>query len=187
MTANSKKRSRQKPTACKVCAFTGYRPQKMPWGLDEMSPLCLEFKFRLRESLEYLIGMGYADFLSGSALGFDLMAAEIVLSLRQKYPWVRLIMVIPFDGQADKWPEEQRRRRAAVMEASDRIIYISHAFDRGVYFRRNRAMVERADLLLAAYDGRPGGTEKTVAYAHSRGTRVLRLSPVRRMRVDDAG
>ena len=87
-----------KKSVCKCCAFTGYRPAKMPWGCDEMDTRCLEFKFRLRESLEYLIGRGYVDFLSGGALGFDQMAAEIVLSLREKYPWVRLIMVIPYDG-----------------------------------------------------------------------------------------
>ena len=34
---------------CKRCAFTGYRPQKMPWGFDEMHPTCLEFKFRLQD------------------------------------------------------------------------------------------------------------------------------------------
>lgn len=177
----------KRASLCKVCAFTGYRPQKMPWGMDEDAPLCLEFKFRLRESLEYLIGQGCADFMCGGALGFDLMAAEIVLSLRDKYPWIRLIMVIPFDGQADRWSEAQRARRARVMEASDRVIYISHAYDRGVFFRRNRYMVDRADLVLAAYDGQPGGTEKTVAYAHARGVRVLRLPPVRRVKVGNAG
>ena len=172
---------------CKRCAFTGYRPQKMPWGFDEMDPTCLEFKFRLRESLEYLIGMGYADFLSGGALGFDLMASEIVLSLREKYPWIRLIMVIPFDGQADRWTPEQRSRREAIIEASDRVVHISHAYDKGVFFRRNHFLVDSSDLLLAAYDGQPGGTASTVAYAHARGVRVLRLPPVRRSDARAAG
>ena len=77
-------------SVCKACAFTGHRPGKLPWGYDEKAATCMEFKFRLRESLEYLIGKGYVDFLSGGALGFDLMAAEMVLSLREKYPWIRL-------------------------------------------------------------------------------------------------
>ena len=97
-------------TLCKRCAFTGYRPGKMPWGFDERDGRCLEFKFRLREALEYLIGLGYADFMSGGAQGFDLIAAELVLSLREKYPWIRLIMVLPFEGQADRWDEDQRLR-----------------------------------------------------------------------------
>lgn len=162
---------------CKVCAFTGHRPAKLPWGYDENATSCLMFKFRLRESLEYLIGKGYADFMSGGALGFDMMAAEMVLSLREKYPWIRLIMVLPFDGQADRWTEEQRGRWLGIIEASDKVIHISHDYDKGVFFRRNHYLVEHADLLLAAYDGQPGGTAGTLAYAKRHGVRVVRLLP----------
>ena len=164
---------------CKTCAFTGYRPSKMPWGYNETDARCVEFRFRLREALEYLIGQGYTDFMSGGALGFDQMAARIVLSLREKYPWIRLIMVIPFDGQADKWSREQRGRWLEIIEASDRVIRISHRYDKGVFFQRNHYMVENADLLLAAFDGQPGGTAGTVAYAKRHGVRVVRIPLVR--------
>ena len=99
----------------------------MPWGYDETDARCVEFRFRLREALEYLIGQGYTDFMSGGALGFDQMAAQIELSLREKYPWIRLIMVIPFDGQADKCSREQRGRWLEIIEASDKVIRISHS------------------------------------------------------------
>ena len=164
---------------CKACAFTGYRPSKMPWGYNETDARCVEFRFRLREALEYLIGKGYTDFMSGGALGFDQMAAEMVLSLREKYPWIRLVMVLPFDGQADKWSQEQRERWLSIIEASDKVIHISHAYDKGVFFRRNHYLVENANLLLAAYDGQPGGTAGTVAYAKRHGVRVVRIPPVR--------
>ena len=164
---------------CKTCAFTGYRPSKMPWGYDETDARCAEFRFRLREALEYLIGQGYTDFMSGGALGFDQMAARIVLSLREKYPWIRLIMVIPFDGQADKWSREQRGCWLEITEASDRVIHISHSYDKGVFFQRNHYMVENADLILAAFDGQSGGTAGTIAYAKRHGVRVVRIPPVR--------
>jgi len=151
----------------------------MPWGYDETDARCVEFRFRLREALEYLIGQGYTDFMSGGALGFDQMAARIVLSLREKYPWIRLIMVIPFDGQADKWSREQRRRWLEIIEASDKVIRISHSYDKGVFFQRNHYMVENADLILVAFDGQPGGTAGTVAYAKRHGVRVVRIPPVR--------
>ena len=88
------------------CAFTGYRPQKMPFGFDETDPRCVDFKSRLQDSIEALIGEGYAHFISGGAMGMDIFAAEIVLSLKEKYPWIILEMVSPFDGQADKWSAE---------------------------------------------------------------------------------
>ena len=164
---------------CRCCAFTGYRPAKLPWGYDESDARCTEFRFRLREALEYLIGKGYVDFMSGGAQGFDLMAAELVLSLREKYPWIRLVMVIPFDGQADLWPQPQRQRWLSVLEASDQVVHISHGYDKGVFFRRNHYLVENAQLLLAAYDGKPGGTAGTIAYARRHGVKVACLAPVK--------
>ena len=92
-------RRRTEPTY-KRCAFTGYRPQKMVFGFNESDPRCIEFKARLRATIEDLIGKGYAHFISGGAMGMDMFAAEAVLELREEYPWIMLEMVSPFDGQA---------------------------------------------------------------------------------------
>ena len=39
--------------------------------------------------------------------------------------------------------------------------------------RRNRYMVDHASLLLACYDGRPGGTMNTILYAERNEVKVL--------------
>ena len=108
MMLNWNKRRRHSRRNYRRCAFTGYRPQKMPFGYDESDPRCLEFKAKLRETIEALIGEGYAHFLSGGAQGMDQFAAEIVVELKEKYPWIILEMVSPFDGQAAKWPASSR-------------------------------------------------------------------------------
>ena len=74
---------RRSPRGYYRCAFTGYRPQKMPFGLDESDPRCVDFKARLRETIEGLIGQRYAHFISGGAMGMDTYAAEIVLELKE--------------------------------------------------------------------------------------------------------
>jgi len=163
-------------SSIKTCAFTGHRPSKMPWGKDENSPEGVLFKFRLRESLDYLIGMGYVNFLSGGAQGCDMMAAEIVLSLRETYPWIKLTMVCPWNGQADRWPDDQQQRWRHILEESDQVIYTSGSYEKGVFFHRNRYLVENASLILAAYNGdSQSGTGMTIRYAHKRGVKVLRL------------
>ena len=162
----------------KTCAFIGHRPEKMPWGKDENGPLGVELKFRLRVALEYLIGRGYTDFLSGGSRGFDLMAAEIVLSLREAYPWIRLTMVCPWNGQAEKWEAKDRKRWQQVLEQSDKVIYISDHYEKSVYFQRNAYLVDNAHLLLACYNGDShSGTGQTIRYAHRKGIKVsiLRL------------
>lgn len=53
----------------KRVSFTGYRPQKMPFGFDENDPRCIDFKKRLRDTIESFIWQGYTHFISGGALG----------------------------------------------------------------------------------------------------------------------
>ena len=89
----NKRRRHTRKNSYRRCAFTGYRPQKMPFGYDESDPRCVEFKAKLRETIESLIGEGYAHFLSGGAQGMDQFAAEIVVELKEKYPWILLEMV----------------------------------------------------------------------------------------------
>ena len=137
----------------KRCAFTGYRPQKMPFGFDESDPRCIDFKARLRDTIEDLIGKGFAHFISGGALGMDLYAAETVLDLKEKYPWIILEMVSPFDDQTAKWLPEYQQRHERLFAAADIVTATGHAYTQGCLFRRNRYLVDNADLLLAAYDG----------------------------------
>ena len=91
----------------------------------------------------------------------------------KKYPWLRLIMVCPWNGQADKWTAEQRLRWRGILESSDKVIYISNHYEKSLFFKRNRYLVENADRILAAYNGDPhSGTGITVRYAHQRGVKV---------------
>lgn len=168
---------RDQVSSIKTVAFTGHRPEKLPWGSDETSSSALLYKFRLREALEYLIGRGYVNFMSGAARGFDTMAAEMVLSLRDIYPWVKLIVVLPCADQSSRWNDEDRVRWENIVWQSDHVETLAEKFDKGCMFRRNRFLVDHSDIVLAAYDGTStGGTAMTINYAHSRNVRVRRLA-----------
>ena len=106
-----------------------------------------------------------------------MFAAEAVLELKEKYSWIILEMVSPFDGQADRWNEEYRLRHDRLFDEADIVTVISHAYTKSCMFRRNRYLVENADLLLAVYDGLPGGTAMTIGYAREIGVSVYCLTP----------
>ena len=91
---------RHSPPGTKRCAFTGYRPQKMPFGFNESDPRCIDFKRRVKDAIQSLYEQGYRHFISGGALGMDMFAAEAVLELRAQHPDMILEMVSPFDDQA---------------------------------------------------------------------------------------
>ena len=144
------------------CAFTGYRPMKMPFGYDEECPLALDFKHRLHDTIEMLILQGYKHMISGGAQGMDIMAAEAVLELQKEYPDVTLEIAVPFEAQAAKWAADYRTRWQECIDRADVVTVLSHEYTKSCLFARNRYLVTQADILLACFDGKEGGTKNTV-------------------------
>ena len=52
---------------------------------------------------------------------------------------------------------------------------VQHHYDRGCMLRRNRYMVDRSSLLIAAFDGTLGGTMYTVTYAMKKGVEIVTI------------
>ena len=94
----------------RTCCFTGHRPEKLPWGLDEGDPRCIAIKFSLSREIEGLYHRGFRHFISGMAMGCDLYFAEAALELREKFPDLTVEGAVPCPTQADRWPEEQDRK-----------------------------------------------------------------------------
>ena len=159
-----------------TCCFTGHRTERLPWGNNENDPRCLALKDRLDEALLLAYGKGYRHFICGMARGADLYFCEAVLALRQMKGDVTLEAAIPYQGQADRWPETDRRRRAILLPPCDYETMVQHHYSAGCLTRRNRYMVDRSSLLLAVYDGTPaGGTMYTIGYAMNQGLRTVIL------------
>lgn len=83
----------------KTCCFTGHR--KIP---AEQYERIVE---RLESEITALIHQGVQYFGAGGALGFDTMAAKTVLRLRERYPQIRLILVLPCK-KANSWSQGDR-------------------------------------------------------------------------------
>ena len=152
------------------CCFTGHR--SLPGG---------ERYYRLRERCEQAIlgayDAGCRRFYAGGALGFDMLAAALVCSLRDtRYPDMRLELILPCRDQADRWSPRDRERYAAMLRAADASEILFDAYAPGVMQARNRALVERADLCIAYMTNPSSGTGGTVAMARRRGIPVLNLS-----------
>ena len=162
-----------------TCCFTGHRPDKLPWGLDESDPRCLAVKRSMARELEGLYRRGYRHFISGMAMGCDLYFAEAALSLRKRYPEVTVEGAVPCPTQAQKWPERLRRRRRLILNDCDLETVVQQHYDRFCMHRRDRYMVDRSAAVLAVFDGTPGGTQYTLNYAMDKGREILLLDPAR--------
>lgn len=148
-----------------ICAFTGHRPEKLPWGDREDDPRCLALKRLLEEAVLRAREQGAEVFACGFARGCDLYFAEAVLAFRRNDPAVRLEAWIPCPEQSDRWPERDRARYAVALAQCSRVHVVEARYTPGCMLRRNRAMLEAADCLISVYDGSGGGTGAAVAYA----------------------
>ena len=158
-------------------AFTGYRPEKMPFSEHCDDARYLRFRAAEARIIRMLTERGYIHFITGLARGFDMWTAEDVLTLREEFPAITLTCAIPFPGQADEWPEADRVRYRAILDRATEEILLSETYSKGCFFTRNRYMVDHADVVICAYDGRRGGTAYTVDYALSQGKHVIRIDP----------
>ena len=119
--------------------------------------------------------------LSAAAEGADTLFAEAALRLG-----VRLELVRPFRAYADDFAEpEALRRYSALRAGASRETEL--AFERRstfAYLAAMRWIAERADVLVAAWDGRPtprrGGTGDAVRHARRLGRPVVHLDVTRR-------
>ena len=162
-----------------TCCFSGHRPDKLPWGLNERDPRCAALKLSLTRELEELYRRGFRHFISGMAMGCDLYFAEAALALRARCPGVTVEGAVPCPTQAQKWPEGLRRRWRAILNACDLETVVQQNYDRYCMLRRDRYMVDRSAAVLAVFDGTPGGTQYTLNYAMDKKREILLLDPAR--------
>lgn len=152
----------------KTVCFTGHR---------ELPVLKLiSIKSKLKATLKKLIDEGYCYFGAGGALGFDTIAAQAVLELREKNPQVKLILVLPCLSQADRWNEKEKKIYADILNKADKVVYTSQDYTRGCMFKRNRHLVDNSSVCVCYLTEDKGGTAYTVDYANKNGLRVINIA-----------
>jgi uncharacterized phage-like protein YoqJ len=162
----------------KTLAFAGLRPHKLPWGFDERHPACLFLKIALRERLIRLIeDEGVLHFISGMAMGIDQICAEIVLALQPKYPDITLEAAIPCKEQDKLWPQEYRERYRILLDKCAHIHAVSEEYTDECMEKRNRYMADKCDMVLAVWNGKPGGMGSTMKYARKQKKPVIMIDP----------
>ena len=114
---------------------------------------------------------GISHFIYGGALGFDMIAAEQVLFLKDAthngiLTPITLEIAIPCENQTRGWSKRQRQRYDWILAQVDvkherDVPYSPYAMQ-----KRNEFMVSKSALVIAYYeDGRTGGTKNTLDYA----------------------
>ncbi len=154
-----------------VICGTGHRPNKLGgYSSDVFKRLVSVATWGLWEH-----GKPYPTVISGGALGWDQALAEAALN--KHYP---LHLYLPFRGFDARWPQESKDRlvRIAIdaQEYDGNVKFISEeGYAPWKMQKRNEAMVDASDLVLALWDGSSGGTANCIRYAEKVGKPVINL------------
>ena len=123
----------------------------------------------IREAIIYAINSGITTFLSGGQGYFDELSATIVHQLKQEYPNIKNILVIPY-----------RNFKIFNIDIFDEIIYPFDKFEesnlsyRAAIPERNRIIVSWSSMAIS-YVYRNGGASKTLKLAKQNKIEIVDL------------
>lgn len=114
------------------------------------------------------IEKGYQYFGAGGALGFDTLAANTVLELKNIYPHIKLILVLPCKEQTKGWKQYDIDEYERIRSKADKVVYTAEHYYNGCMQKRNRHLVDNSSLCICYLTKETGGTAYTVRYARTK-------------------
>lgn len=124
-------------------------------------------------AVEYLNKLKPSLVISGMALGWDTALAIACVKLN-----IPFVAALPFPKQASRWPDQSKRRWEFLLSKAKLVVAVgsdelADADIKAAMQWRNEFMVDNAQLILACYDGTPGGTQNCVKDAQEQGKTIV--------------
>jgi uncharacterized phage-like protein YoqJ len=160
-----------------IIAVTGHRPQKFapPNTHDLLThPAVRQVEANVRGIVKWTIEQMKPTWLiSGMALGVDQWAAEQAIEMG-----LPVLAAIPCRNQEQFWgPVARSNYNALLSKCSNVQLVTDGPYQKHVMQTRNMWMVDRANMVLAVFDGTEGGTANCVKYAIQSRRKILRFDP----------
>lgn len=152
-----------------TCAFTGHR--RIEHCHRELLPSLLY------SAISHAYDLGCRRFIAGGALGFDTEAAREVIRFRLSHPDVTLHLFLPCIDQDATWSDRQRSLYNYILNCANEVRYISDSYDKNCMKKRNFAMADECDLMIAYVSSPRSGSGQTVRMAEMLGKEIHNLYP----------
>lgn len=152
------------------CFFTGHRK------ISKEKQILI--KQKTKEYAEKLIvEYDVKNFICGGAIGFDTIAAEAVLELKELYPHIMLWIYVPCRGQSDLWDKRAKEKYSLILSMADEVVLVSN----GEYCaenmrKRNLKMIKDAFFCIAFCLMNRSGTGFTLRNAEASGCRIFNIA-----------
>lgn len=153
----------------RTCCFTGHRNLPIQ-GREELAA-------KLEHTIIGLIDRGIQFYGTGGARGFDTLAAQTVLKLKERYPHIKLILILPCLTQTKNWPIADVEEYERIKALADKVVYTSQEYTKGCMHKRNRHLVNHSSVCVCYLANGNSGTAYTVNYARKMGREIILIDP----------
>lgn len=125
-----------------------------------------EIRKKLKEEVEKIILAGATEFLLGGYGKFDLMCAGVVKELKEKYPFIKSVLVKAYlNARFDSWLYDESEYPP-----------IENSIRRFAIIKRNEYMVDKSHLVIAYVKNNTGGAAITLKYALKKNKKIVDLA-----------
>ncbi len=154
----------------KTCFFTGHRRI----ASDKIELV----KEKIAENIEELIiKYDVKCFITGGALGFDTLAAEQVIKMREKYPHIKLLLYLPCYGQSKRWHDKAKYRYRLVISNADDVLYVTEGeYTKECMHLRNKKMIKDSFFCIAFCIMDRSGTGLTLKNAKAADRKIINIA-----------
>lgn len=159
----------------KLRPFFGTQPHDISWSFHCPPNSCVTYDGLLRQY--------YPVIDNYYLLGVDTAATEIVLGLKGKYPIeINLTAAVPCTNLELAWNKSDQEKYYQLLSQCDSIKFVSNLTYQeagGIKYlnARNRWVVNQIknahDMIIAIWDGQPGGTANCIADATKLNRRII--------------
>ena len=150
-----------------TCCFTGHR---------DIAPYTPDTVFEQTKSIvTLLVSKGFKYFGTGGALGFDTIAAQAVLSVKETHPEVKLILVLPCENQTKYWKQQDIDVYNDIKLRADKVKVLAPHYYNGCMQKRNRHLVDCSSACICFLTKHEGGTAYTVDYAKQKDLDIINV------------
>ena len=154
----------------KSCFFTGHR------NAPSDSLLIIKTGTLI---IDLITKCGVTDFYAGGAVGWDMICEKIILDLKEKYPKIKLHLVLPCppEIQTTKWNSKQIEEYNRILNSADDVEIVSEKYETDCMKKRNARLVKYGDICICYYNEKDSrsGTGQTVRMAQKAGKPIANM------------
>lgn len=147
-----------------ILSFTGHRTLGGFTVTEREKMYKLAYDF-LRQAKQPIV-------ITGMAVGWDTEVCSAAVDLG-----CEVRAYVPFVGQEKKWPQASQDRYHELLSKCEVIICSEGEYAAWKLHHRNERMVNAGDVVIAFWNGEPGGTGSCVKYAEKVGKPIINLFP----------